>query len=65
MIPGLVRNCSRTSKTTLPAARETALMASPEKKNTTEAPTSPNISQDPHANGSQLLYISLWNPPYV
>ena len=38
MIPGLVRNCSRTSNTTRPAARPTALMASPENRNTTEAP---------------------------
>ena len=39
MIPGRVRNCSRTSKTTRPAARETALIARPEKKNTTAAPS--------------------------
>ena len=39
MIPGRVRNCSRTSKTTRPAARDTALMARPEKKNTTAAPS--------------------------
>ena len=38
MIPGLVRNCSRTSKTTRPAARETALIASPLNRNTTAAP---------------------------
>ena len=38
MIPGWVRNCSRTSNTTRPAARETALIARPEKKNTTAAP---------------------------
>ncbi len=38
MIPGRVRNCSRTSNTTRPAARETALIASPEKKKTTAAP---------------------------
>ena len=39
MIPGLVRNCSRTSNTTRPAARDTALIARPEKKNTTAAPS--------------------------
>src|SRR5664279_2456679 len=38
MIPGWVRNCSRTSNTTRPAARPTALMASPEKRKTTAAP---------------------------
>ncbi len=38
MIPGLVRNCSRTSKTTRPAARDTALIARPENRNTTAAP---------------------------
>src|SRR5262245_8680491 len=39
MIPGCVLNCSRTSKTTRPAARPTAMIARPEKKNTTDAPT--------------------------
>ena len=38
MIPGLVRNCSRTSKTTRPAARDTAWMARPENRKTTAAP---------------------------
>ena len=38
MIPGCVRNCSRTSKTTRPAARPTALMARPLNRNTTAAP---------------------------
>src|SRR4051812_50144746 len=38
MIPGLLRNWSRTSRTTRPAARATALMARPENRNTTDAP---------------------------
>ena len=38
MIPGFVRNWLRTSFTTRPAARATALTARPEKKNTTDAP---------------------------
>ena len=38
MIPGCSRNCRRTSKITAPAARDTALMARPEKKKTTDAP---------------------------
>lgn len=39
MIPGMSRNWRRTSYTTAPAARETALTARPEKRNTTAAPT--------------------------
>ncbi len=39
MIPGIVRNWRRTSYTTAPAARDTALTARPEKRNTTAAPT--------------------------
>src|SRR5579859_7125821 len=39
MIPGCVLNCSRTSNTTRPAARPTAMISRPEKKNTTDAPT--------------------------
>ena len=38
MIPGRSRNWRRTSNTTAPAARLTALMASPEKRKTTAAP---------------------------
>ncbi|CAM5240047.1 hypothetical protein SVIOM342S_05149 [Streptomyces violaceorubidus] len=38
MIPGRSRNCRRTSKTTAPADRDTALIASPEKRKTTAAP---------------------------
>ena len=38
IIPGCKRNCSRTSTTTAPAARETALIANPENKKTTAAP---------------------------
>ena len=40
MIPGCSRNCRRTSKMIAPAARVTALIASPENRNTTEAPIS-------------------------
>ena len=40
MIPGISRNWRRTSKTTAPAARPTALIARPEKRNTTAAPSS-------------------------
>ena len=39
MIPGCSRNCRRTSKTMAPAARVTALIARPEKRNTTAAPS--------------------------
>ncbi len=38
MIPGFSRNCRRTSNTTEPADRDTALIASPEKRKTTAAP---------------------------
>ena len=38
MIPGSSRNCLRTSVTTRAAALATALIARPEKKNTTAAP---------------------------
>ena len=38
MIPGISRNWRRTSKTTAPAARATALMARPENRNTTAEP---------------------------
>ena len=38
MIPGFSRNWRRTSNTIAPAARVTALTASPENMNTTEAP---------------------------
>ena len=38
MMPGCSRNWRRTSKMTAPAARETALMARPENRNTTAAP---------------------------
>ena len=38
MMPGSSRNWRRTSITTAPAERETALMARPEKRNTTAAP---------------------------
>ena len=38
MIPGCSRNWRRTSKITAPAARDTALMARPEKRKTTEPP---------------------------
>ena len=40
MIPGISRNWRRTSKTTAPAARATALIARPENRNTTAAPSS-------------------------
>ena len=40
MIPGISRNWRRTSKTIAPAARVTALMARPEKRNTTAQPRS-------------------------
>ena len=40
MIPGISRNWRRTSKTTAPAARPTALIARPENKKTTAAPRS-------------------------
>src|SRR5664279_4456279 len=40
MIPGISRNWRRTSMTTAPAARATALTASPENRNTTAAPSS-------------------------
>ena len=54
MIPGRVRNCSRTSKTTRPAARDTALIASPEKRNTTAAPmmTPTTVFADTRLNAS-------------
>ena len=38
MIPGFSRNWRRTSNTTAPAARDTALTARPENMNTTAAP---------------------------
>ena len=38
MMPGISRNWRRTSKTTAPAARPTALMARPENRKTTAAP---------------------------
>ena len=38
MIPGFSRNWRRTSNTIAPAARVTALIASPENMNTTAAP---------------------------
>ena len=38
MIPGCSRNCRRTSNTIAPAARVTALIASPENMKTTDAP---------------------------
>ena len=38
MIPGISWNWRRTSNTTAPAARPTALIARPENRNTTEAP---------------------------
>ena len=40
MIPGISRNWRRTSNTTAPAARPTALIARPENRNTTAAPSS-------------------------
>src|SRR5699024_7644827 len=40
MIPGMLENCRRTSKTTAPAARPTAEMARPENRKTTDAPIS-------------------------
>ncbi len=40
MIPGNSRNWRRTSNTTAPADRDTALIASPENRNTTAAPNS-------------------------
>ena len=40
MIPGISRNWRRTSNTTAPAARATALIARPENMNTTAAPMS-------------------------
>src|SRR6266516_2296970 len=44
MIPGLVRNWLRTSKTILPAARPTALIARPLNRKTTDAPMITPIS---------------------
>jgi hypothetical protein len=38
MMPGISRNWRRTSRTTAPADRDTALIARPEKRNTTAAP---------------------------
>ena len=45
MIPGISRNWRRTSKTTAPAARPTALIARPENRNTT-ARTEQHADQD-------------------
>jgi hypothetical protein len=57
MIPGISRNWRRTSKTTAPAARDTALTASPENMNTTAAP----IMTPTSTFGSNTVKLSMKN----
>ncbi len=63
MMPGFVRNCSRTSNTTRPAARDTALIARPEKKKTTEAPTMSPTRLCGSATFSTPVYCNTSNSP--
>ena len=50
MIPGISRNWRRTSKTMAPAARVTALMARPEKRNTAQ----------PRSRPTRVLGVTIW-----
>ena len=62
MIPGISRNWRRTSNTTAPAARPTALIARPENRKTTAAPRSTPTStsglKTTNVSGSSLVFAS-------